>query len=534
LTSGQFPFTEREFRNFAGRKLMLGHRQMTMEDYMGILRRHAWLLIVPPIVLCVAAYVVSLEIPNRYTSQTQVLVQAPRVPTEIVQPVITEALNDRLAFMKEQILSRSRLLPIIERFNLFSDSNLPEEAKVLKLHDAILVEPIHAMEETRASQLPGFRISVTLGEAHMAQQVCAEITNLFLEENSQSREAQAMGTTAFLDKHLEAARAKMNEQDGKLAAFKRSYLGSLPDEVTQTLGMLNGLTAQMDAVTQGLDRDQQTKIFTQAMLDQQLSAWKASQNPITGGASPDTLQSQLKKAQDDLVELQGKYTDEWPAVRQKKGEIEQLKQKIAAAQANKPPEDPKDRTSDAASNNLGPEPAAIQQLRAQISSIDVSIRGKTREQQDLRNKIHASEARLQLSPAVEQQYKELTRDFQTAQEEYSTLLKQRDAAVRGADLEVRQQGEQFKILDTASLPGKPNFPPRLAIAGGGFAGGLAVGLGLILLMEMKDKSIRTEGDIELFLKIPTLALIPVVDTRSTSKKRFVFQNKNEASLEAGT
>jgi polysaccharide chain length determinant protein (PEP-CTERM system associated) len=511
---------------------MLGHRQLTLEDYKGIARRRAWLLIVPPIVICVAAYLVSLAIPNRYTSQTQVLVQAQRVPVDIIQPVITGELNDRLASMKEQILSRTRLLPIIEHFNLYGDSNISAEAKVLKLHDAILVEPIHAMEDTRVSQLPGFRISVTMGDAHMAQQVCSEITTLFLNENLQSREAQAMGTTAFLDKHLEAARTRMNEQDEKLAAFKRSYLGSLPEDVASTVGMLNGLTAQMDAATQGLDRDQQTKTFTQAMLDQQLSSWKASQNTVTGGASPDTLQEQLKKAQDDLVELQAKFTDEWPNVKQKKTEIEQLKQKIAAAQANRPPEDPKGKTTDAASSNLGAEPAAIQQLRAQISAIDVSIREKTRQQQDLRNKIHSYEARLQLSPAVEQQFKELTRDFTTAQDEYNTLFKQRDAAARGADLEVRQQGEQFRILDAASLPQSPNFPPRLAIAGGGFGGGLALGLALIMFLELQDKSLRTEGDVELFLKIPTLALVPIIDVRASAKKRFVIQNK--ASLEANT
>ncbi len=510
---------------------MLGHRQFTLEDYLAILRRHVWLVVVPPIVLCAAAYLISLAIPNRYTSQTQVLVQAQRVSTDLVPPVISE-LNDHLASMKEQILSRTRLLPLIQRFNVYSETDLSVDSKVQMLHDAITVDPIRPMEGTRSSQLPGFRISVTMGDPHMAQQLCAEITSMFRDENAQSRVAEAEGTTTFLDTELETARQKMNDQDAKLAAFKRNYLGSLPEDVSSTLGMLSGFSAQMDAITQGLDRDQQTKTFTQSMLDQQLSTWKASLNSPTNDASPAVMQDQLKRAQEELVQLQSKYTDEWPDVRRKKAEIEQLKKKIAAALASKPPVVPQDKPTEAASDGPSMEPAAIQQLRAQISQVDLSIREKTKQQQEVRNKIQSLEARLQLSPGVEQQFRELTRDFQTAQEEYNGLFKQRDTAARGANLEKGQQGEQFTILDPASLPGKPTYPPRLTIAAGGFAGGLALGVGLIMLLEMKDKSLRTEGDVELFLKIPTLALVPVIDARSAARKRFGIEN--ETSLKANT
>src|SRR5262249_26125300 len=145
------------------------------------------------------------------------------------------------------------------------------------------------------------------------------------------------------------------------------------------------------------------------------------------------------------------------------------------------------------------------------ASIDISIHEKTKEQDEIRKKINVYEARLQLSPAVEQQYKELTRDFATAQEEYNALLKQSGKANMGAELERRQQGEQFQILDSASLPGRPAFPNRLYFTAGGFGGGLVLGLALMLILEMKDKSMRTESDVELFLKLPTLALVPVID-----------------------
>jgi polysaccharide chain length determinant protein (PEP-CTERM system associated) len=512
---------------------MLGHREFTMEDYLGIARRRKWLLILPPVLLCATAFLISLLIPNRYSSMTQVLVQAQSVPTSIVQPIINGQLNDRLASMKEQILSRSRLQPIVEQFNLFDNSNLLMDARVQKLHEAITVDPIEPMQDTRSSQLPGFRITVTLGTARLAQQVCSEVTTLFVEEDKRSRHATAGGITSFIGQNLQDAQNKMNEQDAKLAAFKGRYMGSLPEDGPASLQMIGSLSTQLEAVTRGLDSDQQSKTFNESMLQQEISTWKASLNG-TAEVGPDALAEQLKKAQDDLVKLRAQYTDEWPDVKNKVAEIEQIKQKIAAAQANKSAvPNPADKQIDVASTTPTTESAAIAQRRALLNVIEISIKDKTRQQDELRTKIRTYEARLQLSPAVEQQYKELTRDFATAQEEYSTLLKEQGVAVRGTELDQTQEGEQFHILDAASLPEKPNFPPRLAIAGGGFAAGLALGLGVIMFLETRDKSLRTESDVAMFLKIPTLAMVPEIDKRSAERKRFVFAaGKGDGSLEA--
>jgi polysaccharide chain length determinant protein (PEP-CTERM system associated) len=514
---------------------MLGHREMTLEDYIGIARRRIWMLIVPPIVVCVGAYFVSRVLPARYASTTQVLVQAQSVSTEIVAPIITGQMNDRLASMKEQILSRTHLQPLIERFGMFNDSKLSSEAKIQKLRDAIQVDPIHAMEDTRASQLPGFKITVTLGSARLAQQVCSEVYLLFSEEEGKTREARAEGETTFLDKVLDDARKKMNEQDGRLATFKARYIGSLPEDEAASLGMINSLSTQLESVTRALDSDLQAKTFNETMLQQQLSTWKNSQNSPTDALNPDTLQDQLKKAQEDLVKLRGQYTDEWPDVKNKVAEIEQLKQKIVAAQTAKPVVKTPEKQAESASAAASTEPPEIMQRRATLNGIEISIKDKTKQQEDLKNKIRSYEARLQLAPVVEQQYRELTRDFTTAQDEYNTLLKQQGTVARSAELDRQQQGEQFRVLDAANLPEKPVFPNKLYFVGGGFGGGLALGVALVLVVEMKDKSLRTEADVDLFLKIPTLAMVPVIDKRSVGTKRFVFANgKDDGSLEANT
>src|SRR6202043_4156839 len=119
---------------------------------------------------------------------------------------------------------------------------------------------------------------------------------------------------------------------------------------------------------------------------------------------------------------------------------------------------------------------------------------KTKEQEKIQQAIKLYQDRVQSSPVVEQQYKELTRDYQTALDFYNDLLKKRDQSAMATDLEHHQEGEQFRVLDPANLPDKPSFPNRPLFALGGLAGGLGLGLAIAFALEMKDTSMRSERD----------------------------------------
>ena len=168
--------------------------------------------------------------PNRFKSTTLVLVEQPSVPTDFVKPVDTTDINERLASMQQQILSRTRLEPLIHQYGLFqSDMNkVSMDDLVGRLQKAIEVTPVLPMAETRASNLPGFFVNVTLDDARTAQEVCTTVTSMFIEENLRRRQAQSEDTTQFLSQQLTEAKAKLDEQDAKLAAFKSHYIGALP------------------------------------------------------------------------------------------------------------------------------------------------------------------------------------------------------------------------------------------------------------------------------------------------------------------
>jgi len=484
--------------------------QMTLEDYLAMLRRRWILIAMFAIVGGPIAYGISKTLPSKYTSKTLVLIEQPTVPTDLIRPVVTESISERLASMQQQILSRTRLEPIITQFGLYPEAkSAPMEDLVARLQKAIEVTAIRPMEET-SNQLPGFNISVTMDNPRTAQAVCTAITSMFIEENLRLRQQHSEETTEFLAQQLADAKTKLDEQDAKLAAFQRRYLGSLPDDDKSNLNILMGLTSQLDAITQALSRAEQDKNFAESQLNQALDAWHAAQN----GSNPQTLDQQLTLLEAKLADLQSRYTDNYPDVVKAKGDVAALKARIAEQGQT---------VSDAHGSNDGTkpmlEPEGIQRLRIQIHALAQVIAEKTKEQEDVRQQIKLYQARVQSSPAVEQEYKELTRGYDTALQTYHELDKKRADSEMATNLERRQEGEQFRVLDPASLPDHPSFPNRPLFALGGFGAGLGLGLGLAFLLEVRDTSIRNERDVEFALRLPVIAMVPAIEPVAHAKPK---------------
>src|SRR5579872_1664399 len=229
---------------------------MGLSDYLVMLRRRWWIIAALTVLGAAIGYGVTFVVPNEYTSQTLVLVQQPTVPGEYVKPVISQDVGQRLATMQQQFLSRSRLEPVIRQFGLFAKDikSVAMEDLVDRLRKTITITPIRTNPGAQNQQLQGFYISVAFDDAHLAQQICSTVTSMFMEENLKLRQELSEQTTQFLGKQLDDAKAKLDEQDTRLATFKRGHLGTLPDEDQANLNVLAGLNVQLDAVNQTLGR----------------------------------------------------------------------------------------------------------------------------------------------------------------------------------------------------------------------------------------------------------------------------------------
>ena len=485
---------------------MIEKRELTMDDYLAMLRRRLKVIVIPALLAPVAGFLVSYLFSPKYTSQSVVLVEQQKVAEGYVAPMVTQDLSNRITTLEQRALSAERLRPLVENLKLAQGNAV--EGKMDEIRQNVSIKPLQAITLPSLSsgpkhpaQAPGFNLTYSTNNPREAQAVAAGLTDIMLQENLRERAQAAQNTTDFLTQQVEEDKHKLDEMDSRLADFKKRYIGQLPGDADNNMKILMGMNSQLDANTQTLNRAQQDKSYTESLLAQQISAWKASQS----NTNPQTLQKQLADLQTQLLTLKARYTDDYPEVVKTKRDIQELQKKID--EMNSAASTPADIA--AAKGNVA-EPPEIQQLRMQLHQYQDAITQATRNQQRLEDQIKLYQGRVALSPAVEEQYKQLTRDYETLQKVYDDDLAKRRASEKQAALELEQQGEQMRVLNPADLPAMPSFPNRLMFAGGGLGSGLALGLALALWLELRDKSVRTEADVLAILELPVLSQVPWV------------------------
>ncbi len=503
---------------------MIENRVLTMDDYGVMLRRRLKVILVPTLLAPIIGFLVSFAFTPKYTSRAGVLVEDQKVPQGYVAPVVTEDLSQRIATLEQKALGSDRLRPLIESLNqqgILHGGN-PDDV-IDQIRNGVTIEPVQMVivpnpsggkgprpgfgGSSKTAEIPGFNLKFTAGNPREAQAICAGLTDIMLRENLREREQVAQNTTDFLTRQVNDAKSSLNDLDAKLAAFKRQYMGQLPGDEDSNLKILSGMNSQLDATTQTLNRAQQDKTYSESLLAQQLAAWKSSQS----ASNPQTLQQQLAQAQAQLISLQGRYTDDFPDVVKTKKQIADLQKRLE--EINSAP----NTTAASGAQANAAEPPEIQQLRMQIHQYNQVISQATGEQKNLQAQIKVLQGRVALSPAIEEQYKQLTRDYETAQKFYDDLLAKKSQSEMQTAMEREQQGEQMRLQIPADLPDSPSFPNRLMFAAGGLGGGLALGVGIGLLLELRDKSLRNEGDVIAALQLPVLSQVPWVGAEPTGQ-----------------
>lgn len=510
---------------------MIQNRELTMDDYLAILRRRARLILIPALIgplLGYLAYIPVKKFYGKYTSQSIVLIEGQKVPENMVQPVVSDDLTARIGMLRALATSDSEMRPVL--MNLFPGKSSQEIDGILeemRSQPDLLGAPFSDLSQITGGTMrrrpgqtasPGFMVSYIASNPADAQRVCEAVTSKIVQKNLAFIQASAKGTVDVLTQGLDDAKRKLDEMDSKLADFKRQHSGQLPTDQDGNLKMLMTLTQQQDAFTQKQNMAQQDKTYNQNQLSQELAAWKSTQL----STNPDTLQKQLSTLQSELISLRARYTDDHPDVVKAKADISEVKAKLA--EISKASASATDSDSDKGS---AMEPVEIRQLRQQIHKDDEDIALADREIKRLQSAIAQYESHLSLSPAVEEQYKALTRDYENAAKTYQDLLAKKATADLTANMTNQAQGERMTEIQPASFPDAPSFPNLLMFIGGGLAAGLALGTSLALWFELRDKSIRTEADAEAALELPMLVAMPWVGAASENKESRFWHRKSK-------
>lgn len=474
-------------------------RELGFNDYVAMARRRLNCIIPPVIIFTILGLAVTFVLSPSYKSIALILVDQQSVSGDYVKPIVYGDLASRLSNTKEQIFSRTRLQPMIERLGLYANSRMSLDEKANQLRKDVTVAPVRPDPSHGFGSSPGFTIEAQQPTAKLAQQVCAEVVSMFLTENLKSRAQFAENTAEFLQAQLDNAKRSLDDQDAKVAAFQRQYVGQMPGQEQTNFNMMTTLSTQLEAATQALNRAQQDESYTEAMLAQQEAAAASATGPADA-PPPQQMANRIAQLREQLAALESRYTPDYPEVTKVRRELEEMNQQMAQTPT----------ASAVGGEKRRPlfESPAVQQLRAQVHSLKVGINEKKDEQSRIQQQLRLYQSRVQLTPMVQEQYKELTRDYDTALKFYNDLLGKRNQSEMATDLERSQQGEQLRMMEPPSFPNSPSFPNRLQFALGGLAVGLLTGSGLAVWAEFRDRSLRNERDVLFFTQMETLAMIP--------------------------
>jgi polysaccharide chain length determinant protein (PEP-CTERM system associated) len=471
-----------------------------------IIRRRHWHFLIPLFAGWLLVWGASWLIQPRYKSSTLILVEQPTMPSNYVQPNVSDDLQDRLQSITQQILSRTRLLLIIDKLHLYGGGNSQASAdeKVDRMRKDISIELVR---DSRNNEISAFRVSYLAADPQVSKQVTSELTDLFIHENQRVIQQESEGTTKFMESQLEDARAHLSEQEARVHAFQSVHEGSLPDQQASNLQILSGLQSQLQNEQDALNTAKQQKVYVQAMIEQNRPS-KAAQRVSDPAVT--AFDEQLTQLRAQLTDLSSRYTDKYP-------DVQRLKAQIATTEKQRADLIARD-SSTAARQGESEENPALLQLQGSLQANQLEIANREQSIKGLEARIGEYQGRLNGAPTTEQELADLTRGYDQSKANYDDLLKKKNESAMATSMEQMQQGERFTVLDPPSLPTNPDFPNRLKFFGYGL--GLGLGLGAVVagLFEWLDDRMYDEKEIKALLPQGVLSEIPEVTAPSDEKR----------------
>jgi polysaccharide chain length determinant protein (PEP-CTERM system associated) len=479
--------------------MQMQRQNLTLSELAKSVVRRPWWLVLP-VVLCLAAgYGVFRTIKPIYRANTLVMVEKQKVPTDYVKATVTSDIDERLKTIEQQITNRDNLERIIVEMNLYPD--VRSEAPIEKVVDQMRRRDLAV--ERRGDV---FRIYFKDQDPVRAAAVANRISELFITQNLKIREDQAQGTSSFLETELDETKRKLEQQEARIAAFKRVYIGTLPEQRDSNLQAVGQLQTKLEINMDAVDKAETRKIFLQAQIAEMQKPVAAPVLPsIPSAPAAPTRLDQLRA---QLIELTSRYTDRHPDVVRTREEIARIEKMGSEIQVSEAPPMP------------APEPRippVSPAMRAELEAVNMEIRSLRAERERILADISRYQARVESIPGVEQQLLSLSRDYENIKRSYESLLTKRIDARLAENLEKSRQGEQFTILEKAVPPSEPYAPKLLFFLAGGLAFGALLGLAAALLREQTDSTYDDAEDLQqAFPGVPVLATIPTFSSRETA------------------
>jgi polysaccharide chain length determinant protein (PEP-CTERM system associated) len=489
-------------------------RQRAPGEYVKIISRRKWLILLPAIAVATAVGWVVYRLPDVYESVTLIVVKPSNLPSNVVPTMTEDMMTRQLKSISQVVTSRSSLQPLVERLDLYKTQRLrgePMEVIIDRMRDDIKVE----VNTSRNDITNGFNIRYRGQEPRTTQLVTQALASKYIDEQTQNTINSTASARAFIEQQAKQTKEELDAIDKQRLEFMEKNVNTLPSGATALVGQLNGLREQQKAYISEVGRYQDRRSATATQLAAlRKTAEQVKDEIIENTTDPKTTMgwAELVKRKADLeAQLQRMLTElrpKHPDVVAKQAEIESVQkgmdqmvgewqEKIKARQ-----EKLKDRPD-----------LQVAALESELKMIDGEIKRQQRTLADVESQISQVMTRINSVPGVEVSLSALDREYQTKKAAYDAILEQQRRISLGAEAASQQQGEGIQVIDPANLPSKPVAPKRFML----FAMGLGLGLGFGFLLAgvfeaPKLLTIQNREDAAHYTGLPVLATVPELMT----------------------
>ena len=497
--------------------------------YLDILSRRRWYIIIPFCLVMLIGIYKAITSPEVYSAETLILVQPQKVNKDYISPMVSAEIESRVNTISQQVMSRSNLEKIIAQFNLFMGPNSAEmymEDKVEYLRRRISVE-VTGDERLRSTE--AFSIAFFGSDPELVMHITNALAANFIDENLRIIEAEAVGTSDFLEEQLQKTSKQLDDLEQHLKSFRTRHMGGLPEQLQTNLRSLDQLQMQVREKQSSLN-SAKTRLIS---LNNQLSETQAIQQSLTVPSSAGSSEIEpdpyvrLQMMKRELEDLSSRYTPRHPDIVRLKQMIKDLEQKIEAGTAEMPVVSQYNTTKQPMHPILAERRSALLQ---QIAETELEIRNLKADTSKLLNQIAYYQKRVDETPKKEQEFMTLQRDYENLKSAYNSLLERKLQAEVAVNLEKKKKGEQFRILDRARIPARPVDSGTTKLFLLTLIAALGLGGGLTFLLEYFDNSIRQTQDLESDLGIAVLASIPKIYTTKDKAKYGINKLLTYASI----
>ena len=476
---------------------------LTLEDYLAILKRRKWQLIVPAALLSLVAVLAAVFLPAVYRAKATILIEQQEIPSDLVRTTVTSFADQRIQIISQRVMTTRNLSTIIERYNLYPDIRRRESinAAVEEMREAVDLQMISAdVVDPRSGRPEQATIAFSLAYENegptLAQKVTNELVSLYLNENIEQRKAAVEQATTFLAAEGNRLGEQINSLEEQLAAFKEKHGDNLPE--------FAALNRELMARTEARIRDNAQAVRTLSEQQVYLESELAQLSPTAGAGAPgSSREAHLQELEARYAGIASRYSPDHPdrvqieneiaALRQQIGQsgiaaiearladlngelavlreryseahpdVGALKRSISATQAELA-KAKRSSSSGARQWSLpGATNPAYMQLSAKLDSTRLEIESLRQAGTDLDQELARLEARITEAPRIEQEYRALTRDYDNAMAKYKEVRDKEMQAQLAEALESDRKSERFSLIEPPLVPEKPDKPNRPAI-----------------------------------------------------------------------